>query len=282
MSIIEQLNVPELLLNLQSNSFIGSIPQLIDTSIRFEDHGNILYCEDGVILKKSRLVFKSNDALIVLRKSKHPLHLRVDVWNNCLFYLGANSYTNAEKALRVIASERRNVVIGDDSLMSFGIWIRTADPHLIYDCSNMKRINQSKDILIGDHVWIGQNALILKGTSVGSGSIIGANSVCSGKTIPSNTSWAGNPAKLIAKDVFFSKRSAHSFSLERSEHFETFRRKDYIFVPSTESENSFSGLQALLEKDMLLEQKLDALLAYFNNSTNRSRFMIPAESQKSA
>ena len=46
--------------------------------------------------------------------------------------------------------------------------IRTADPHIIYDI-HRKRINPSKSVFIGDHVWCGQNVLLLKGCRVGSG-----------------------------------------------------------------------------------------------------------------
>lgn len=75
-------------------------------------------------------------------------------------YIGKNNYFNGK--LNLILSERKHIVIGDDGLFSFGIWLRTADPHLIYSCETHERINPSKNILIGDHVWIGQGSLVLK------------------------------------------------------------------------------------------------------------------------
>ena len=52
--------------------------------------------------------------------------------------------------------------------------------------------------IIGNDVWIGQNAVILPGVHVGDGAIIGAESVV-GSNIEPYTIVAGNPAKLIRK-----------------------------------------------------------------------------------
>ncbi|PWJ65535.1 MULTISPECIES: CatB-related O-acetyltransferase [unclassified Fibrobacter] len=52
--------------------------------------------------------------------------------------------------------------------------------------------------VIGNDVWIGQNATILPGTQIGDGAIIGASSVVCGKVEP-YTIIAGNPAKPIRK-----------------------------------------------------------------------------------
>jgi maltose O-acetyltransferase len=41
-------------------------------------------------------------------------------------------------------------------------------------------INNSSDINIGDNVFIGSNAIILKGTKIGNNSIIGAGAIISG------------------------------------------------------------------------------------------------------
>ena len=54
------------------------------------------------------------------------------------------------------------------------------------------------DTVIGNDVWIGQNAVILSGVHVGNGAIIGANSVV-GSDIAPYTIVAGNPAKLLRK-----------------------------------------------------------------------------------
>ena len=54
------------------------------------------------------------------------------------------------------------------------------------------------DTVIGNDVWIGQNAVILPGVHIGDGAIIGANSVV-GSDVDPYTIVVGNPAKLLRK-----------------------------------------------------------------------------------
>lgn len=54
------------------------------------------------------------------------------------------------------------------------------------------------DTVIGNDVWIGQNAVILPGVHIGDGAIIGANSVV-GSNVEPYTIVAGNPARSIRK-----------------------------------------------------------------------------------
>ena len=52
------------------------------------------------------------------------------------------------------------------------------------------------DTIVGNDVWIGENATILPGVKIGDGAIIGLNSVVASDVAP-YTIVAGNPAKLI-------------------------------------------------------------------------------------
>ena len=54
------------------------------------------------------------------------------------------------------------------------------------------------DTVVGNDVWIGQNATILPGVHIGDGAIVGANSVV-GSDVEPYTIVAGNPAKAIRK-----------------------------------------------------------------------------------
>ena len=54
------------------------------------------------------------------------------------------------------------------------------------------------DTVVGNDVWIGQNAVLLPGVRVGDGAIVGANSVV-GSNVPPYTIVAGNPARQIRR-----------------------------------------------------------------------------------
>ena len=114
----------------------------------------MLFFEEGVTLASCTLEFNGNNSLITLGKSRHAYRMSVSVFNNCVFSVGRDNYFNGP--LKTIVSEERTVFIGDDCLFSFGVWIRTADPHLVYDAHTKKRMNPSKDVFIGDHVGLGR------------------------------------------------------------------------------------------------------------------------------
>lgn len=51
-------------------------------------------------------------------------------------------------------------------------------------------------IIIGDHVWVGMRAMILKGVTIGDGAVIAAGAVVT-KDVPAGTLVARNPARSI-------------------------------------------------------------------------------------
>jgi acetyltransferase-like isoleucine patch superfamily enzyme len=57
----------------------------------------------------------------------------------------------------------------------------------------------SQPVNIEDEVWIGYNATILKGVTVGKGAIVQPGAVVS-KDVPPGTVVEGNPAKIISRD----------------------------------------------------------------------------------
>lgn len=54
------------------------------------------------------------------------------------------------------------------------------------------------DTILGNDMWIGQNAVILPGVNIGDGAIIGANAVVAGN-VEAYTIVAGNPARPIRR-----------------------------------------------------------------------------------
>jgi serine acetyltransferase len=84
------------------------------------------------------------------------------------------------------------IAIGRDVAIGPDVFIRDSDSHII---SGPGR-SSTEPIRIGDRVWIGARAVILKGVTIGDGAIVAAGSVVT-KDVDPGTLVAGVPAKLI-------------------------------------------------------------------------------------
>jgi acetyltransferase-like isoleucine patch superfamily enzyme len=67
----------------------------------------------------------------------------------------------------------------------------------------MEIIILCKPIIIGNNVWIGLNAIILKGVIIGDGSIITAGAIVN-KDVPERCLAGGVPAKILKTNVEWS------------------------------------------------------------------------------
>lgn len=71
-------------------------------------------------------------------------------------------------------------------------------PHHSPERSNIHSANAP--IIIGENVWIGTNARICKGVTIGDNAVIAANSVVT-KNVPANAIAAGNPARIVKENI---------------------------------------------------------------------------------
>lgn len=236
--------------------------------IVFSGKNNILYCEHNVHLENCNLLFSGNNNVIYLSSSTHTYRTNITVYNNCTCFFGEDCYFNG--TINIICSEEKNVFVGSNALLSFGVWIRTADPHLVYSAETLDRINPSKSVYIGDHVWIGQNALILKGSRVYSGSIIGGGAVLAGAKVPSNTSFAGNPAKQIAEEIFWDPKVVHTWTSRETKQNQHYQGEPYLYAPSEQS-IPFGRIDKTLEKSKTSSDKLEYLKS-ISAEADKNRF----------
>jgi acetyltransferase-like isoleucine patch superfamily enzyme len=96
---------------------------------------------------------------------------------------------------------RKSVEIGEETLVSPNVFIVDSHFHNAWPPegrSDMSPIEEAEPVKIGRRVWIGLNAIILKGVTIGDNAVIGAGSVVTGD-IPANTLAAGSPARVIRR-----------------------------------------------------------------------------------
>jgi acetyltransferase-like isoleucine patch superfamily enzyme len=110
--------------------------------------------------------------------------------------IGDNTFVGHQTAF----SAGKSIVIGNDCLIAGGVQISDNDGHPLDYLDRMKhlppRMEDVKEVLIGNNVWIGGNAVILKGVTIGDRAIVGARAVVT-RDVPPDTVVAGNPARVI-------------------------------------------------------------------------------------
>lgn len=103
-----------------------------------------------------------------------------------------NAYINCDSKIRCY----KEITIGSGTVISENVIIRDNDDHQILSSNH----TPTQPIHIGNHVWVGMGAIILKGVTVGDGSIIAAGSVVI-NDVPPHTMVAGVPATVKKSNV---------------------------------------------------------------------------------
>lgn len=117
----------------------------------------------------------------------------IQVGKNAKLKIG-NSFINRE--VKIICNQ--DISIGDGCIIAMGAVIRDNDGanHQILSDNYQNK----KPIVIGNHVWIGENSMILKGVKIGDGSVVAASSLVT-KDVPANCMVAGTPARIIRENI---------------------------------------------------------------------------------
>lgn len=107
-------------------------------------------------------------------------------------YCSENVCINAGSMLVAFA----DIKIGKNSTLAYRSLLTTnANPNAPYNelCNIYPPVH--KEIIIGDNVWIGANAVVLPGVKIGNGVVVAAGSVVN-RDIPDNVMVAGVPAVI--------------------------------------------------------------------------------------
>lgn len=169
--------------------------------IKFTGSNNTLVVDDAAAVLDSVFDFDCDNGLLRIgttRKGGTPLRAHIRVGQDGQVLIGDN--VSATTPCAMSAAEGAVITIGDDVMFASANAVRADDGHPIFDVRTGKRLNTSRPITIGNHVWLGKDAAVLGGVTIGDGSVIGYASVVT-KNIPNNCIAAGVPAKVVRRDI---------------------------------------------------------------------------------
>lgn len=104
----------------------------------------------------------------------------IEVLQNAM--LDSQFFTMNSKSILIAA---KKIQLGQDVMIGRNVVIYDSDHHTIRNVQG-KTTNPDAPIFVGDHVWLTTGVIVLKGSSIGSGSIAAANSVVRG-IVPTNS-----------------------------------------------------------------------------------------------
>ena len=113
----------------------------------------------------------------------HPENIEFDPNDLHIFHTYGTYFQAADGKIR----------IGKGTWIAPNVGLITAN----HDIRNLENHAPGKDIIIGEKCWIGMNAVILPGVTLGPSTIVGAGAIVTHSFPEGNCVIAGNPAKVI-------------------------------------------------------------------------------------
>lgn len=117
----------------------------------------------------------------------------IQVGKNAELSIG-DTFINRE--VKIICNKK--ITIGDGCIIAMGTVIRDNDggSHRLLSPG----YTNAKPVSIGNHVWLGENSMVLKGVTIGDGAVVAASSVVT-CDVPPHCLVAGTPARVIRENI---------------------------------------------------------------------------------
>lgn len=186
----------------QGNRIEASCALLKKVDIRVDGNNNRILIEDFSTLKGVSITLYGNDNTVHIGPWCHMIGTELCIENSGNT-ISIGEHTKILGKTHLAALEGTKIEIGKDCLFSSDIHFRTGDSHSVLDMEG-RRINDSRDILIGEHVWVGTKVICLKGAAVPAHSIVGAGALVTKDFSQPHCVLAGNPARVVKTGVDWS------------------------------------------------------------------------------
>ena len=176
----------------------GKIIPFRGAHVELGENSRLILHDDSLEIGLNKVKGSRTETLVRLRKNSSW-----DVKGYCGLSYGTTIEINANAVLDsmyftanshsvIVANEK--ITIGNDVMLGRNVVIYDSDFHTL----NSKKKN-SEPVVIGNHVWVATNAMILRGVHVENGSVIAAGSVIV-DSVPEKTVVASETKQIILSD----------------------------------------------------------------------------------
>lgn len=167
------------------------------TTMIINGNNNFISVPNSCTLNNTSIdISGDNNSIIIKDKARLIGPCRIIMQGNSTLVIGENSGIRGVDFLL----NNADIIIGKLCMFSNNIIVRNHDSHKVINSTTNVIENSSKEIILGNHVWVGQNVTILKGVKIGDNSIIAMGSVVT-KSCEDGCIMAGNPAKKVKDNI---------------------------------------------------------------------------------
>ena len=177
---------------------------LTKTKIRIIGNNNVIEFGHTCFLQECNIFILGDNNHVILGDKFYGI--KAEFWlqdDNNFIEIGEG--TTIGGLTHLATTEGTKISIGKDCMFSSDIAIRTGDSHAIYTKDTTTRINPALDVLIGDHVWLGNKTILLKGTQIPDDSIVGSGAIVTNKFLEPNIVIAGTPGRVIKENIHWTR-----------------------------------------------------------------------------
>ncbi len=191
----------------------------------WHENGNALYLRDGMSVPQGLVermaIYPFRDALIVIATGMEQVTSLLLGGDGATFFIGPktsmpgadfwcgagsaiviNSHCVATGMAQIDARNGGSIVCAPDQLWAGRVYIATDDMHRFEDLATGERLNCfGAHITIGEHVWIGREAIVTGQVDIAEGCVVGLRSLVRNQKVPPHVAIAGTPAKVIREGV---------------------------------------------------------------------------------
>ena len=182
----------------RGNEIVCAAPLDVPVKIKFTGSGNRVHIKGSCKLQELVVDFDCDNGLLEIGPSKRRFTAAIRIGQDSTVRIGSN--VSSTTKVTMSAAEGTEIRIGNDVMFASENQVRADDGHPIFDVRTGKRVNVSRSIRIGNHVWLGRHAVVLGGGRIGDGTVIGYGSIVTG-TIPNNCVAVGSPARVVRRHI---------------------------------------------------------------------------------
>lgn len=192
------------------------LPPGKSATMNIKGSGCSIFIGENFKTRFSHFIVEGTDSTIIIGPNCRLLDVTIKVVGSGAIVIigGGTTWEGGAMLNNANDGTSKTIIVGNDCMLSSDVNLRTADGHSMWQAGGQERIDKSGDIVIGNHVWLGNGSRVARGSRIGNGAVLGQRSFLSA-TMEPFTAYAGVPARKVRDRVEWSRTTSYDDIPER-------------------------------------------------------------------